>query len=276
VVWLSAGEALLRYPEVGGIVKILSNEFYPEFLDYIHKLRASLPEWLLVNLTIAPNSDKDLTITNIANLLHAGLIHHDGVIYVCNTSELLVVIRWGSTPRAMTECSVAIEKFLPEQSCQMRVEKSTPEGLRKIVISVSYTRPDIAESMIEQRRARKTNVFLVVDDDAFQRMLLRKGLSGIGEVVEVDDGNLVMTAYKKANPDIVFLDIHLPNQSGRDIVHHLTMYDPEACVIMISADASQENIADTWQKGAQNFLSKPFTKERLMQCVRECTTVSAD
>lgn len=254
-------------------MKILPNECYPEFLDYVHRLKASLPEWLLVNVVLAPDSDADLTIANVAGLLNSGLSDHEGVLYVCSATDLLLIIRWGSTPRAMMECGAEIARHLPENACQTNVEKPTPEGLRKLAVSVNYRKPEIAQSLIEQRRARTKNVFLVVDDDAFQRILIKKGLGDMGQIVEIEDGAQVMTMYKQVNPDVVFLDIHLPNQSGRDILHHISMYDPDAFVAMISADATQENIADTWQKGAQTFITKPFTKDRLIQCVRECPTV---
>ena len=114
---------------------------------------------------------------------------------------------------------------------------------------------------------------MVVDDDLFVRSVLRQTLHGIAKVVEVGDGAEVISIYKKHLPDLIFLDIHLPNRTGLELLEEITAFDPDAHIVMLSADSSLENVSKGKDSGIKAFLTKPFSRDRVMAYLHRCPTV---
>lgn len=90
--------------------------------------------------------------------------------------------------------------------------------------------------------------------------------------VEVADGDAVLQAYKDARPHIVFLDMHMPGQDGKQIVKDILAFDPKAYVIIISADGSRENVSASVVSGAMGFMAKPLDGKRIMQEYTKATS----
>jgi two-component system chemotaxis response regulator CheY len=74
------------------------------------------------------------------------------------------------------------------------------------------------------------------------------------------------------NPDIVFLDIHLPSTQGLAILDELTQLDFDAFIIMLSADTSRHNVLESIKKGAAGILKKPPESGKLLRLFRTCPT----
>lgn len=123
------------------------------------------------------------------------------------------------------------------------------------------------------RGESKKNVALIADDDLFVRKVLKVALDGLCEIVEVTDGADVLATYQATMPDILFLDIHLPNQSGLNIIKAICAHDKDAHIIMLSADSSAENVKIAVSRGAKGFLTKPFEKKRAVEIFNLCPTV---
>ena len=121
---------------------------------------------------------------------------------------------------------------------------------------------------------RKKNIVMIADDDLFIRKLIRAGLGGMAEFIEVDNGADVEKNYVNHEPDILFLDIHLPNKSGMDIISQICAVDNSAYIIMLSSDSSPENVKRAIEMGAKGFMSKPFKKDRLLQYFSDCPTIA--
>ena len=109
---------------------------------------------------------------------------------------------------------------------------------------------------------------MMVEDDRFTSTYAATILGTDFDLLIAKDGEEAIEAYIKNAPDIVFLDIHLPGLSGHDVLKALHAIDPEAFIVMLSADTVKENIVEATQHGARKFLKKPFTKERLIETVR--------
>lgn len=123
------------------------------------------------------------------------------------------------------------------------------------------------------RRTRQQNMTMVVDDDLYVRQLVRRGLAGLTELVEVGNGLEVLSTYENVAPNIVFLDIHLPHVSGMDLVERLMDMDAQAHIIMLSADAARDNVLGCLSKGAKGFIAKPFSKATLLREFNRCPTI---
>lgn len=112
---------------------------------------------------------------------------------------------------------------------------------------------------------------LVVDDAAFMRMMIKDILSKNGfEVVgEAENGAVAVKLYRELNPDIVTMDITMPEMDGIAAVKAIKEIDPRAKVIMCSAMGQQLMVMEAIQAGARDFIVKPFQQERVVQALEK-------
>ena len=112
---------------------------------------------------------------------------------------------------------------------------------------------------------------LIVDDSAFMRKILRDILENIGYniVGEASDGKEAVELYKKLNPDIVTMDIILPDKTGIDIVKKIKKIDNNARIVMITAMGHEQLVAEAISAGASDFIVKPFKKEDIIETIEK-------
>jgi len=122
--------------------------------------------------------------------------------------------------------------------------------------------------------SRSNNLVLVADDDLFVRKIIKSGLEGLTKFIEVADGKEVEAAYINFEPDVLFLDIHLPHVSGIQILEKIFKFDPDAYVIILSADSTADNVTAAMKLGAKGFMAKPFARDRLLHYFNKCPTVA--
>lgn len=110
---------------------------------------------------------------------------------------------------------------------------------------------------------------LVTDDTAFMRMQLRDMITELGhEVVgEAENGRVSVEKYEKLQPDLVTMDITMPEMDGLEALKTIKQNYPEAKIIMCSAMGQKKMVLDAIQAGAKDFLIKPFTKERVEEAL---------
>lgn len=112
--------------------------------------------------------------------------------------------------------------------------------------------------------------YLVVDDSVFAR----KNLSGIiqafgGQVVgEAGDGVSAISEYARVQPDIVLMDITMPQMEGIEAAEKIVQQHPAARVVMVSSVGYQENIVAALQRGARHFVQKPVKPEVLYEVIK--------
>ncbi len=108
---------------------------------------------------------------------------------------------------------------------------------------------------------------MVADDDLFMREQVKIAFEGIAKIIEAEDGEQVLGLYKKYNPSVLLLDIHMPKKNGKVVLHEVLEYDPGAHIIMLSADSKSKNVHETSMHGAKGFITKPFTKAVLFKYI---------
>ncbi|HHV71313.1 MAG TPA: response regulator [Clostridia bacterium] len=115
------------------------------------------------------------------------------------------------------------------------------------------------------------NRVLVVDDAAFMRMMVKDILTKNGyEIVgEAENGLVAIEKYKETNPDLVTMDITMPEMDGITAVKEIKKIDPNANIIMCSAMGQQAMVIDAIQAGAKDFIVKPFQPDRVIEAVRK-------
>ncbi|NLU36688.1 MAG: response regulator [Clostridiales bacterium] len=112
---------------------------------------------------------------------------------------------------------------------------------------------------------------LVVDDAAFMRMMIRDILEKNGFEVagEASNGLEAVKAYQEVKPDIVTMDITMPEMSGIEAVKAIKKIDPDAKIIMCSAMGQQAMVMEAIQAGAQDFIVKPFQSDRVLDALNK-------
>ena len=112
---------------------------------------------------------------------------------------------------------------------------------------------------------------LLVDDAAFMRMMLKDILvkNGYEVLGEAENGLKAVEKYKELNPDLVIMDITMPEMDGIDAVKDIKKTDANATVIMCSAMGQQAMVIEAIQSGAKDFIVKPFQADRILEAVKK-------
>ena len=112
--------------------------------------------------------------------------------------------------------------------------------------------------------------YLVVDDSVFARKNVAKMIEVFGGEIagEAGDGCTAITEYDRVHPDVVLMDITMPQMEGIEAAERIIRNDPDARVIMVSSVGYQENIVAALQKGAKHFVQKPVKAEVLYEVVK--------
>ena len=112
---------------------------------------------------------------------------------------------------------------------------------------------------------------LIVDDAAFMRISIKNMLTKNGyEVVgEAENGLVGIEMYKDLKPDIVTMDITMPEMSGLDALKEIQKHDPQAKVVMVSAMGQEAMVREAIVSGAKGFIVKPFKEEGIIAAIKK-------
>jgi two-component system chemotaxis response regulator CheY len=109
---------------------------------------------------------------------------------------------------------------------------------------------------------------LIVDDSSMSRRMLRRIVESVGyEVVEAGDGATGLEQYFLENPDLVFLDLTMRDMYGLDVLARLRELDPEARVIIASADIQDSTREMVATAGANGFINKPLSPDKVLDAL---------
>ncbi|MBC7544338.1 MAG: response regulator [Candidatus Sericytochromatia bacterium] len=112
---------------------------------------------------------------------------------------------------------------------------------------------------------------LVVDDAAFMRMMIKDILQKNGYEIagEAANGAEAASLYQELKPDVVTMDITMPEMDGITAVKEIKKVDPRARIIMCSAMGQQAMVLDAIQAGASDFVVKPFQEDRVLDAIKK-------
>ncbi|MBR5579564.1 MAG: response regulator [Lachnospiraceae bacterium] len=110
---------------------------------------------------------------------------------------------------------------------------------------------------------------LICDDAAFMRMMIKDILTknGYNVIGEAENGLKGVERYNELKPDLVLMDITMPEMDGIAALKAIKAADPGACVIMCSAMGQQAMVIEAIQSGAKDFIVKPFKPDRILKTV---------
>ncbi|MCI9416456.1 MAG: response regulator [Eubacterium sp.] len=112
---------------------------------------------------------------------------------------------------------------------------------------------------------------LICDDAAFMRMMIKDILTKNGYNIagEAENGKKAVEKFNETKPDLVLMDITMPEMDGIQALKKIKEMDPGACVIMCSAMGQQAMVIEAIQSGAKDFIVKPFQAERVLEAVKK-------
>ncbi len=171
--------------------------------------------------------------------------------------------------QARAEQSRAHQRALEEAKIQSRQE------VQKHIEEDIIFNAGLLESFNQRRMERTIPGILVVEDDPFSQQLVANALRDGAEVSMASSGRQALQVMMKSVPDMIFLDIGLPDVTGLEILDEIFRIDPSAHVVMLSGNGSRDNIVGAMQKGAKGFIGKPFTVEKLIQAVAKCSFIQS-
>lgn len=259
-------------------MNILVGEHEKEaLLQFIAEIKPSYQSWQIAEIRLSEEAVQSLGIRHAARLIHRQFSKANGKLVICNHQELFMLINMECKlpkHKITTQTQEALGNF----DCEVFVDDLSIEGLCKLEILIQGPRSAPALcmdiSLPERRRRRIYNLVYIADDDFFIRSLIEKSFKNRAVIKHFTDGCSVVSAYSDEAPDMVLLDFHLPDKKGGIILQELREIDPDAYIVMLSADSSKDNVLNTAQLGAKGFLPKPFTLKRLMEYYQQCPTVA--
>ena len=112
---------------------------------------------------------------------------------------------------------------------------------------------------------------LICDDAAFMRMMIKDILTknGYNVVAEAENGLKAVEKYSEFNPDLVLMDITMPEMDGIEALKKIKSMDANAVVVMCSAMGQEAMVVEAIRLGALDFIVKPFKADRILQTVQK-------
>jgi two-component system, chemotaxis family, chemotaxis protein CheY len=127
---------------------------------------------------------------------------------------------------------------------------------------------EIAQLLLE-RGGTPVATVLIVDDAKFMRMTLENMLQNSEHQVvgEAETGIQAIERYRELHPDIVTMDITMPEMTGIEAVRQIIKEHPDAKIIMCSAMGQQKLVVEAIEAGAKDFIVKPFDESRVVEAI---------
>ncbi len=133
---------------------------------------------------------------------------------------------------------------------------------------------ELLDNVAKRRSERDRLEIVIVEDDPFSRKLVSNSLQDHYPTSVAVDGRDAIAAYVHKAPDVMFLDIDLPDITGHEVLQKVLEVDPSAYVIMLSANGDKDNVLNAVSHGAKGFVAKPFTKDKLFSYIEKAPTYS--
>jgi len=242
---------------------IFSPDKMHAFFTQILVQKRDIGEWRMIQVIVPSADGKTVDIRVAAERLQNAFNDKEGGIYIESDHQILVMMKGGhgySFKKFETDMAENLKGF----KAKIKLLPAEQEQLKKFEVTLMEE-----SDVVLQKAQRQEKVIMVVDDDLFIRSLIGNAVKRYGNVIQEEGGSGVVETYKKELPDIVFLDIHLPGTSGKNLLKDLLAFDPFAQVVMVSADSARDNVLDAKSSGATWFLSKPLTQDKIVDALRK-------
>jgi len=170
-----------------------------------------------------------------------------------------VTLRMLSMSEECDQLRELIDRYLSNTVLLTSSAQASYPGLKKMVPDID----DLLKNWRAQKKQRKDRtkpLIMLVDDDVMMRTLIQHALKQKYAIIVAKNGRQAMEKHLQDAPDIVFLDIGLPDCDGLELLNYIQQYDNECQIIMFSADSYLKTRIKALSGGASGFVPKPFNK----------------
>ncbi len=168
-------------------------------------------------------------------------------------------------------------KLLKKREAQEAIEKQrqieSAQQRRNDILNGFSIGSSKAVDISNQRKSRAKPSLMIIEDDPFSQRLVSNVLAKDYQLTALENAEIAIATYIAIAPDILFLDINLPDVTGHELLEKITQIDPEAFIVMLSGNSDIDNVRQAMSKGAKGFIAKPFTREKLYQYINSCPTI---
>jgi two-component system chemotaxis response regulator CheY len=263
-------------------MKALFTDAGLELASVVFSISRDPPSWAGWHaLHIRQTGQGDEEKTRLAAILKSCFSHTEGNIFFCSPQDTYVV----GKAMARTDLTLVlyqIERLGGEYTIYdlginpltfyrdyvARVESANHYSLPVLEkpdpnLSWSFDESNPPPSIFDSTMPR----VLLVEDDPATRWMVRNVLKDKCWLATADATHKVFDMVRTYRPDIIFLDIGLPDGSGHDVLRWIMKNDRGVAVVMFSGQDSVDNIASALEDGARGFIAKPFTSDRLFHYI---------
>jgi CheY-like chemotaxis protein len=173
-----------------------------------------------------------------------------------------------------TDLNVLMNRIFGQK--QKPIAYEAPNKIAEPPASISDQSGFIIELSKEQisnlapvRKTRSRPLLLLVEDDPFTLQLVRLAFKENYDVITAETARQALVYYQRHLPDMVFLDIQLPDGNGINLLQQMTKADEDCYAIMLSSHSQKERILECHELGSKGFIAKPFTRQRLLDAAEK-------
>lgn len=123
------------------------------------------------------------------------------------------------------------------------------------------------------RKTRERPLLLLVEDDPFTLQLVKLAFKEKYDVITAETARQALVYYQRHLPDMVFLDIQLPDGNGINLLQQMTNADDQCYPVMLSSHSHKEKILECHGYGSKGFIAKPFTRQRLLDATEKFISI---
>lgn len=269
------------------------------FLDFSEKIKDSSEGWTIFHFALSKNLDLEALVSRPPHTYRRTLAAErqesetflrtvreetqglgEGFLYHFADNDIVVAARTATRMEDLQLQNLFKElcRTLGDAARHAQVLRCDPYALHKLgdekLLGVKKAEAWAAladtnkiRSLGARRRRRADPMILIVEDDRFTASYTSNILNKDYDLIHTRTGEEGLLSYIDQPPDILFLDIHLPGLSGHQVLRVIENIDPEAFVTMLSVDTEKTSVMAATDCGAQGFLKKPVSRERLLAAV---------
>lgn len=171
----------------------------------------------------------------------------------------------------IVERKISLQRLKAEEAKRKQMEEMA-ERKRQSILGGQPLTP--VHQITKRRSERRKPEIMIIEDDIFSRRLVENVLKADYALTGLGEASLALDTYARIAPNLLLLDINLPDVSGHELLEKIISMDPAAYVVMLSGNADRENVTQAMRLGAKGFIAKPFTKDKLMQYIERCPTMN--
>lgn len=260
-----------------------------ETISMMHAIRTdskSWEEWWCLKIETIPLPERELQAVqaNVILVLQSAFPGDSGTAFLGGDDEILVFCKHSSAA-LLAELGRQVQELVFSSCGELSNFQVFDLNTDTERLADSYSWGDLAHSSAsgflpdEAIFPREADVaeyrpgsrkVLLVEDDPVTRWMVRTALKDECCLATAHDAGKAISAYQTFRPDMVLLDINLPDRDGRAVMESIRHNDPGAWIVMFSSNDSPENISRSIEGGARGFIAKPFTREKILRYLHEC------